>query len=159
MGPVIDRRAYRNYMEYCEELSQASRILIGRKHLTAGELSQGCFCAPTIVDDLPFEHRLWKQEMFLPIVTLPAVDNLDEAIRHANDVDFGLTAGLFGNDPEEIAQFLDRVQAGVTYVNRKGGRPQGRGSDTRRSADGKAPAAPVRPRAAFITCSRAAVYA
>jgi 1-pyrroline-5-carboxylate dehydrogenase len=125
MGPVIDQRAYQNYTDYCEELSQAGCILIGGKHLTAGELSQGYFCAPTIVDDLPFDHRLWKQEMFLPILALAAVDNLDEAIQHANDVGFGLTAGLFSNDPEEVVQFLDRIQAGVTYVNRRAGATTG----------------------------------
>jgi 1-pyrroline-5-carboxylate dehydrogenase len=125
MGPVIDQRAYQDYIDYCEELDQAGRILIGGKYLTAGELGRGYFCAPTVVDDLPFEHRLWKQEMFLPIVALAAVDNLDEAIQRANDVDFGLTAGLFSNDPEEVAWFLDRIQAGVTYVNRPSGATTG----------------------------------
>ncbi len=125
LGPVIDRKAYRNYIDFCESLGQAGRILSGGKHLTEGELSKGFFCAPTVVDGLPFDHPLWKREMFLPIVILAAVDDLDEAIRRANDVDYGLTAGFYSNDPEEAARFLDGIQAGVLYVNRPSGATTG----------------------------------
>jgi 1-pyrroline-5-carboxylate dehydrogenase len=125
LGPVIDQRAYRNYADYCDELGQAGRILTGGKHPSDGALSRGYFCAPTIVDDLPAEHHLWKEEMFLPIVTLATVEILDEAIERANDVDYGLTAGLFSNDAQEIAQFLEQIEAGVTYVNRRGGATTG----------------------------------
>ena len=48
------------------------------------------------------------------------VDSLDEAIARANDSDYGLTAGFYGAE-DEIATFLERIEAGVTYVNR----PQG----------------------------------
>ncbi len=58
--------------------------------------------------------------MFLPISTLGKVKNLDEAIQQANDVSYGLTAGIYGND-DEIATFFDRIEAGVNYANR----PQG----------------------------------
>jgi 1-pyrroline-5-carboxylate dehydrogenase len=48
------------------------------------------------------------------------VESLDEAMRRANDVDYGLTAGFYGSQ-KEAAWFFDKIQAGVTYVNR----PQG----------------------------------
>lgn len=119
MGPVIDRKAYQNYAGYCDELRQAGRILFGGKQLTSGDLGYGFFCMPTIADDLPLSHRLWKHEMFLPIVTLAAVDSLEEAIDYANDVTFGLTSGFFSSDPDEIAWFCDNIQAGNVFVNRK----------------------------------------
>ena len=65
-------------------------------------------------------HRLWRDELFLPLVLVGEVDSLDEAITRANDSDYGLTAGFYGAR-DEIATFLDRIEAGVTYVNR----PQG----------------------------------
>ncbi len=49
-----------------------------------------------------------------------AVDSLDEALARANDTDYGLTAGFYGA-PEEAGVFLERIEAGVVYVNR----PQG----------------------------------
>ena len=58
--------------------------------------------------------------MFLPITTLAPFDNLTEAVRLANNVDYGLTAGFYGTD-EESDWFFDHIQAGVVYANR----PQG----------------------------------
>ncbi len=120
MGPVINKNSYNDYKNFSEELSQAGRILTGGKVLTEGELNKGFFCAPTLVADLPLDHRLWKYEMFLPITTIAKVDNLEQAMQLANDVDYGLTAGFYGSK-EEVAWFFQNIQAGVTYANR----PQG----------------------------------
>jgi 1-pyrroline-5-carboxylate dehydrogenase len=70
------------------------------------------------------KHRLWKQEMFLPITTLARVKNLDEAMQHANGVQYGLTAGFYGSK-EEIAWFFKNIEAGVTYANRPHGATTG----------------------------------
>jgi 1-pyrroline-5-carboxylate dehydrogenase len=63
--------------------------------------------------------------MFLPITTVAPVDDLDEAMRLANDVCYGLTAGFYSNDPAEVQWFFDNIQAGVTYVNRMAGATTG----------------------------------
>jgi 1-pyrroline-5-carboxylate dehydrogenase len=120
LGPVINQNSYNDYKNYTEELSHAGTILTGGKVLTEGDFGKGYFCAPTLVADLPLEHRLWKHEMFLPITTIAAVQSLDQAMQLANDVDYGLTAGFFGTK-EEAQWFFDNIQAGVTYANR----PQG----------------------------------
>lgn len=120
LGPVINLASYQDYKHFSEELSQAGNILTGGKVLTEGEYAKGYFCAPTLVADLPLDHRLWKHEMFLPITTLAKVSSLDEAMQHANQVNYGLTAGFYGS-PEEVKWFFQNIQAGVTYANR----PQG----------------------------------
>jgi 1-pyrroline-5-carboxylate dehydrogenase len=76
------------------------------------------------VVDLPLENHLWKDEMFVPITTVAAVDSLDEAMNLANNVAYGLTAGFYGSR-EETDWFFDRIQAGVTYANRKSGATTG----------------------------------
>lgn len=124
-GPVINKKAYDDYMSYCEELSQSSQIIRGGKHLTEGELGKGYYCAPTISYGLPLDHHLWQKEMFLPITTVAAVDSLDEAMRHANDVCYGLTAGFYSNDPAETKWFFDNIHVGVAYVNRAAGATTG----------------------------------
>ncbi len=58
--------------------------------------------------------------MFLPITTIHAVNSLDEAMRQANDVNYGLTAGFYGSK-KETGWYFDKIQAGVCYANR----PQG----------------------------------
>ncbi len=120
MGPVINRKAYDDFRSYAEELGRAGTILTGGKPLMEGEMARGYFCAPTLVDGVPPDHRLWKHEMFLPIVMLTAVDSLEEAMQRANDVDYGLTAGFYGSK-KEADWFFDKIQVGVAYANR----PQG----------------------------------
>ncbi|HEV3485903.1 MAG TPA: aldehyde dehydrogenase family protein, partial [Vicinamibacterales bacterium] len=76
-------------------------------------------------DGLPPEHALFKEELFVPITVLADVLTLDQAIDLANDTIYGLTAGIFSEDEQEIARFFDRIQAGVTYANRRAGATTG----------------------------------
>ena len=120
LGPVMNASSYREFQEFTEELSQAGKFLTGGKIRTDGSFSKGYFCEPTFAIDVPFGHRLWKQEMFLPITTIGKVGSLEEAMSIGNNVNYGLTAGFYGTE-EETDWFFDKIEAGVTYANR----PQG----------------------------------
>ena len=121
LGPVINKGAYQEFQGYCEEITTGGgKLLTGGRSLTGGLFDKGWFCEPTLVVDLPFQHRLWKHEMFLPITTIGKVNNLEEAMLRANDVNYGLTAGFYGS-VEETGWFFDHIEAGVAYANR----PQG----------------------------------
>lgn len=120
LGPVINKGSYQDYKDYTEELSQSGEFLAGGTVLADGEFSKGYFASPTVVANLPKDHRLWKHEMFLPITTVASVKSLDEAMELSNDVVYGLTAGFYGSK-EETQWFFENIQAGVTYANR----PQG----------------------------------
>jgi 1-pyrroline-5-carboxylate dehydrogenase len=120
MGPVINRSSYNDYHNFAEDLHQNGTILTGGKVLTEGEYGKGYFCLPTLAVDLAAEHPLWQREMFVPITTIARVKSLDEAMRRANEVAYGLTAGFYGSE-EEAGWFGENIQAGVTYANR----PQG----------------------------------
>ena len=121
LGPVVNKNSYKDFKEFCEEISQGGgKFLTGGHVKTGGLFDKGYFCEPTFVTDLPFTHRLWQYEMFLPITTIGKVKNLDEAMTIANNVNYGLTAGFYGS-PEETDWFFDKIEAGVTYANR----PQG----------------------------------
>jgi len=97
----------------------AGKILTGGKVLTDGEYGKGYFCAPTLAE-LPYDHRLWKVEMFLPIATVGKFTDREEAMRIANEVNYGLTAGFYGGE-DEFDWFFDKIEAGVTYANRPPG--------------------------------------
>jgi 1-pyrroline-5-carboxylate dehydrogenase len=121
LGPVVNKSSYQDFKDFCEEINQAGgKFLTGGKVKTGGMFDKGYYCEPTFVTDLPFEHRLWQYEMFLPITTIGKVNNLDEAMKIANSVNYGLTAGFYGSD-QEVDWFFDNIEAGVTYSNR----PQG----------------------------------
>jgi 1-pyrroline-5-carboxylate dehydrogenase len=121
LGPVINQSSYEDYQKFVREAAQGGgEALTGGKIKTGGMYDKGYFCEPTLIADLPLNHRLWKYEMFLPITTLARVKSLEEAMVHANDVNYGLTAGFYGSD-KEVDWFFDKIEAGVTYANR----PQG----------------------------------
>lgn len=119
MGPLINTAAYARYAKCIDNLAEHGEIVTGGEQLTQGDLAKGYYCAPTI-GIAPFAYRLWREEKFIPLVLVGAVDSLDEAIDRANDSHYGLTAGFYGAK-DEVAKFLDRIKAGVTYSNR----PQG----------------------------------
>jgi 1-pyrroline-5-carboxylate dehydrogenase len=120
-GPVVSKNSYKDFKDFCEEISQGGgKFLTGGRVRVDGDFGKGYFCEPTFVTDLPFNHRLWQYEMFLPITTIGKVQNLDEAMYIANNVNYGLTAGFYGSD-SEVDWFYDKIEAGVTYTNR----PQG----------------------------------
>jgi 1-pyrroline-5-carboxylate dehydrogenase len=120
-GPVINQGSYNDFKNFTEEIDQAGgNFLTGGHVKTGGIFDKGYFVEPTFVTDLPFEHRLWQYEMFLPITTIGKVNNLDDAMKIANNVNYGLTAGFYGS-LKETEWFFDQIEAGVTYANR----PQG----------------------------------
>jgi acyl-CoA reductase-like NAD-dependent aldehyde dehydrogenase len=120
LGPVISAVAARKFERDCDGLRHGGgRILTGGVRLTDGDLAHGHFVAPTVAE-APHDHPLFKEELFQPILMVNRVDDFDQALTRANDTVFGLTAGVYGNG-EEVAAFLDGIEAGVTYVNR----PQG----------------------------------
>ncbi len=121
LGPVINKSSYQDFQNFCQEIKEGGgKFLTGGRVLADGDFAKGYFCQPTFVTGLPLNHRLWKDEMFLPITTIGKVKNLDEAMKAANDVNYGLTAGFYGS-AEEVDWFFDKIEAGVTYANR----PQG----------------------------------
>jgi 1-pyrroline-5-carboxylate dehydrogenase len=122
MGPVINQRALDTFRRAVEEArTDGGSIEIG------GEIddSSGFFPTPTVVTGLPLDHRLFRDELFVPFLVVGEVDSLDEALREANGTAYGLTAGIFSRDQGEVQRFLDEIQAGVVYVNRRAGATTG----------------------------------
>ena len=119
MGPVISQAARSRYLKAVARLKDAGSIDIGGEVLRGPGTERGFFVAPT-VGRIPFDDPLWRDEIFAPFLLVGEVDSLDEGIDRANASDYGLTAGFYGA-PGEIDHFLQRIEAGVTYVNR----PQG----------------------------------
>ena len=125
LGPVIDQRAVDRHQQAVADARRDGTVFTGGEHLTDGDLSRGFYVEPTVVGGLPSSHRLFRDELFAPLTAVAAVDSLDEALTLANDSVYGLTAGVYTEDPGEIQRFLDGIQAGVLYVNRRAGATTG----------------------------------
>lgn len=118
MGPVINQKAYDDFEKYSDMAKKDGKVLLGGNRFESGELKDGFFVEPTIVDNLPLDHEIIRTELFLPILAVITVKNLEEAIKIANDTEYGLTAGIFTENAKERDYFFDNIQAGVTYCNR-----------------------------------------
>jgi 1-pyrroline-5-carboxylate dehydrogenase len=125
MGPVINAGAVATFEEAVDSAEKKGKIFIGGKVLKKGLYGKGFYVEPTVAVDLPKKHRLFKEELFVPFVVVDDFKTLDEALDKANDTDYGLTAGIFSEDPAEVKKFLDNIQFGVVYANRRGGATTG----------------------------------
>jgi len=125
LGPVIDQRAVERFQQAVADARRDGTVFTGGEHLTDGDLARGYYVEPTVVGNLPADHRLFQDELFAPFTAVHAVDSMDEALRLANDVVYGLTAGVYSEDPAEVERFLEEIQAGVLYVNRRAGATTG----------------------------------
>jgi 1-pyrroline-5-carboxylate dehydrogenase len=124
LGPIINEAALDTFEEAAEEARKNGNIVTGGQRITEGDLGRGLFVEPTVVE-APDDSWLWKKELFVPFVAVAPFDELDDAITRANDTEYGLTAGFFSEDKAEIDEWLDRIQAGVVYVNRRAGSTTG----------------------------------
>jgi 1-pyrroline-5-carboxylate dehydrogenase len=121
MGPVVNAEAVERFGRAAAEAGRDGRVVIGGERLDL----PGYYVLPTVVSNLPAGHRLTRDELFLPFLAVVRVGSLDEALREANDVVYGLTAGVFSEDEDEVKRFLDEIEAGVVYVNRRAGATTG----------------------------------
>jgi 1-pyrroline-5-carboxylate dehydrogenase len=126
MGPVINQRALDTFTKAAEEArADGGTIEIGGEVLSDGDTQRGFYPTPTVVTGLPLEHRLFRDELFVPFLVIGEVDSLEQAIEESNASAYGLTAGIFTRDDAEVKRFLDTIQAGVVYVNRRAGATTG----------------------------------
>lgn len=125
-GPIINKNAVDKYIKYINDaIKDGGKILVGGNVIEKDEFKYGYYVEPTIITGLPRNHYLFKEELFVPILLVDSFDTLDEAIKLANDTEYGLTAGIFSEDENEIRYFFSKIQFGVVYANRRGGATTG----------------------------------
>jgi 1-pyrroline-5-carboxylate dehydrogenase len=117
-GPVIHQKAVDEYRKYLDLGKRDGKVLAG------GEAG-GNYMRPAMLADLPRDHFLVRNELFLPILCIQRCKDLEEAFAAANSVDYGLTSGFYSREKKEIDQYFDSAEAGLCYVNRTRGATTG----------------------------------
>ncbi len=126
VGPVVNGRAVKVYQKSLESVKHDGGKIVAVGGVGGEKLNpKGFYLKPVVVAGLPPGHRLMKEELFVPLIVVDEFKNLDEALKKANDTEFGLTAGIFSKDREEMDYFFRKIDFGVTYANRKGGATTG----------------------------------
>jgi 1-pyrroline-5-carboxylate dehydrogenase len=126
IGPVIEETALRRFEEVMKQARKdGGKVITGGAVLRGGEFDAGYYVEPTVVTGLPTDHPLARRELFVPVLLVFTFSRLEEALREANATEYGLTAGIFSRDAEEVEFFFENIESGVTYANRKGGATTG----------------------------------
>ncbi|WP_394427033.1 aldehyde dehydrogenase family protein [Vreelandella stevensii] len=115
-GPLTSARqrdAVQRYLDIAEQ--EGLTVVRDGRHRTLP--TQGYFLAPTLYRDVPIESRLWKEEIFGPVLCGRSVASDAEAIRLANDSDFGLAATVISGDPERAKRIGRQLKAGSIWYN------------------------------------------
>jgi len=116
MGPAVDQKQWQQDLDYIEVARQAgARLVTGGRR--PEHLDGGYFVAPTIFDQVDPASRLFREEVFGPVLSVTEAPTLDAAIRLANSVEFGLTASIFTQDVDAVMRFVEETETGMVHVN------------------------------------------
>ncbi len=115
VGPMIHERQLLNVELQIEDArTHGARVLVGGKRLP--ELGPN-FYAPTVLVDVTQQMRIMREETFGPVLPIMAFDSDDEAIRLANDSDYGLAASVWTRNRARGEALARRIHAGTVMVN------------------------------------------
>ncbi|MEA5568147.1 aldehyde dehydrogenase family protein [Anabaena sp. UHCC 0399] len=118
IGPIINHRQLQrvnDYMKVARE--EGAEILIGGEIATEGELKQGYFFQPTVLDNVTPNMRVAREEIFGPVVVLMEVGTFEEAIAILNDTKYGLSSSVYTRDINRAFAAMRDIEAGITYIN------------------------------------------
>jgi succinate-semialdehyde dehydrogenase/glutarate-semialdehyde dehydrogenase len=96
-----------------QTLKMGARLLLGGNRLE----HPGYYFAPTVLAEIPVHSPAHNEELFGPVASLFRVDGMGEALRIANDTEFGLGSSAWTNDERERELFIDQIQAGLAFIN------------------------------------------
>ncbi len=116
IGPLISENAYNKFTNVIEKAKQTGRILYGGNTIKTG--LNGFYVEPALIEVL-HNNELIHKELFMPVLSIESFKDFNDALRLANDTEYGLTAGLYSQNKNEIKQFSDEIKAGVVYINRR----------------------------------------
>ncbi|MCK5554393.1 MAG: aldehyde dehydrogenase family protein [Deltaproteobacteria bacterium] len=117
VGPVSSQEQEDKILKYIEiGVEEGAKLIYGGKKLSGGPYDRGFFIEPTIFEA---KHgiRITKDEIFGPVLPVIRVRGYDEAVKIANDVEYGLTSAIYTRDINTAYRAIDELEAGITYVN------------------------------------------
>ena len=118
VGPVVNETQLNKIHEYVEiGKGEGARLLLGGERATEGDLAKGYFYKPTIFVDVTPEMRIFREEIFGPVLSVVKAKDYDEAIRLANDTTYGLSSSIYTRNINLAMKAIEDLEAGITYIN------------------------------------------
>ncbi|WP_336785860.1 alpha-ketoglutaric semialdehyde dehydrogenase GucD [Paenibacillus sp. MMO-177] len=118
LGPCANENQLDTVMSYIGKgKEEGARLLIGGERPSQPELAHGFYVTPAVFDEVKPDMAIAKDEIFGPVLSLIRVDSLEEAIRVANDTEFGLSASIYTRNIGNLLTFVQDMEAGLVRVN------------------------------------------
>lgn len=115
-GPQVSRQQYDRILSYLEIGKSEAKVATGGDKLSIGN-GKGYFIAPTVFTDMTSDSKIWREEIFGPVVCIKRFVDEAEAVKEANDTQYGLGAAVFTKDIEKAHRVAAEVESGMVWVN------------------------------------------
>lgn len=118
VGPLVSEAQMEKVLGYIETgASEGARIALGGKRRAEGRLGLGWFIEPTVFTNVDPDMRIAQEEIFGPVVAVIKANGLDDAIKIANGVKYGLSSSIYTQDVNASAVAERDLDAGIVYIN------------------------------------------
>jgi aldehyde dehydrogenase (NAD+) len=118
MGPLVaDSQRQRVAMYVDIGKDEGARLVSGGRAPDTEALKEGFFYEPTILDDVTQKMKVAQEEIFGPVLTVTTFESVEDAVQKANDVDFGLWAGVWTKDLARAHRVARELEAGIVTIN------------------------------------------
>lgn len=115
LGPLVSKTQYDKVLHYIDIGKSEATLVTGGAR--PSHLNEGYFLEPTIFADVPSSARIWNEEIFGPVLVVSTFESEDEAVKLANDSEFGLAAAVMSQDQKRAERVADAFEAGVVWIN------------------------------------------
>ncbi|WP_435122524.1 aldehyde dehydrogenase [Amycolatopsis thermoflava] len=117
IGPMVRRDQQQRVLDYIRTgIEEGARLVTGGPEVPAG-LENGFYVTPTLFADVDNSMRIAQEEIFGPVLVVIAYEDEDDAVRIANDSEYGLSGGVWSADPAHALEVARRVRTGTITVN------------------------------------------
>ncbi|MBS1769230.1 MAG: aldehyde dehydrogenase family protein [Acidobacteria bacterium] len=118
IGPSVDEHQFDTVLKYMGiGKEDGAKLMCGGGRALGDGLEHGYFVEPTVFDNVTPDMRIFREEIFGPVLGISRVQNLDEAMKLANDTEYGLSSSVFSNDYNSITRFVEEIESGMTHIN------------------------------------------
>ncbi|MFB5084646.1 aldehyde dehydrogenase family protein, partial [Symbiobacterium thermophilum] len=118
-GPVADESAFKSILHYIEIGKQEGRLVLGGGPSPLASETGGYFIQPTIFADVDSRARIGQEEIFGPVLAIMKAKDFEDAIRIANDTEYGLTGSVYSRNRANLEYARRHFFVGNLYLNRK----------------------------------------
>ena len=118
IGPVVDANQYSSILNFIKEAkAEGATIIAGEDGVEEEWAKNGYYVRPTLFDNVNQSMKIAQQEVFGPVLVLIPFDNLEDCLKQANDIEYGLSSTIYTKDLATAMKYADEIESGLVHIN------------------------------------------